>query len=141
MVLVDDDNTDTKIHEEKLAMIDTCVMDVAREQCLCTDCSNSKCEIKGSECVIKIGATGVDALIKAKTSDAIRTDGDLNVVTEISGPVTFKAKPNFNDLTSGTVDSKDYGNCAAPNFLTTNTCDGNQGGFFRKKCSIYVDHG
>ena len=138
VVLVD--NGGTKIHEEKLATIDTCELDVAKEQCLCTDsgCLNAKCETKGSECVIKIGATGVDAL---STSDAIRTDGDLNVVTEISGSVTFKAKPTFNVLKSGTVDSKDLGNCAAPNILITNTCEGNQGGFIKKKCEIYVEHG
>ena len=48
--------------------------------------------------------------------------------TVISGDVTIEAKPTFNVLKSGSINNIDIGTCTAPKILTTDTCEGDQGG-------------
>ena len=64
------------------------------------------------------------ALYFFSISDAVRTDGPADAEIEISGSVTFSAKPTFENLISTSVNNIDIGSCSAPKILTTNTCEG-----------------
>ena len=59
-----------------------------------------------------------------RISDAVRTDGPADAEIEISGSVTFSAKPTFENLISTSVNNVDIGTCSDPKILTTDTCKG-----------------